>query len=218
MLHTTFLPPLFERSSKDLQMAEPSVLPPSSTTTDHHRTSGPISAAHSVWVLNHSWYRAARLQETGLNSIPGYRQNLRRDLVGLSRSFCLHFSKASPGSFFVRRGSHLELARRGGHFLPDPCALPAHQITSPEVFLCWLPLGLRFSRSTPAREGLKPNFHSVESNFSRRRRDESFQETRPRERGPTKGAPAPPSPRWTPLNANTGCHKGRRPFSASRAL
>lgn len=45
LLQTTFLSPLFERSSKDLQSDEPAVLPPSSTTTDHHRRTGPIFAA-----------------------------------------------------------------------------------------------------------------------------------------------------------------------------
>lgn len=147
-------------------------------------------AAHNVWVPNRSWYRAARLQGTGLNSIPGYRQNLRRDLVGLSRSFFLHFSKASPGSFFVRRCSHLESARRGGHFLPDPCAPPARSITSgPSPLLAPVSLG-----SVRRVRLFQANFRSVGSNFSRRRRNESFQETRARERGP-KRAPRRHLPR-----------------------
>lgn len=113
LLHTTFRSPLLDRSSKDLQSVDPSVLQPSSTTTDHHRTSGPMSAADddNVRVPNHSWYRAARLQGPGLSPIPGYRQKLRRDRVGLGRCFLLHFS--SPGSSFVRRGSHLGSARLG---------------------------------------------------------------------------------------------------------
>lgn len=57
LLQTTFLSPLFERSSTDLQSAEPSALAPSSATTDHHSSSaGPMSA--NVPVPNGSWYRS----------------------------------------------------------------------------------------------------------------------------------------------------------------
>lgn len=47
LLQTTFLSPLFERSSKDLQSDEPPELRASSaaTTTEHHSRSGPILAA-----------------------------------------------------------------------------------------------------------------------------------------------------------------------------
>ena len=97
-------------------------------------------AANKVPVLNPSWCRAAPLRETGVKSTPGSRQNLRGDVVGLRRTFLLHFSKASPGSFFVC--SHLEFApRRGAVVISSDSS-----VTSPERFLCWLRLGLRFSR------------------------------------------------------------------------
>lgn len=192
LLHTTFRSPLFDRSSKDLQSVDPSVLQPSSTTTDHHRTSGPISAADNVWVPNRSWYRAARLQGPGLSSIPGYRQKLRRDLAGLRRCFLLHFS--SPGCSFVRRGSHLGSARLGSARWSFPPG-SVRAARPPNNFSSFSFVGSRSGGgspgSPPAPEALKPNFHSVESNFSRRRRETRV--SRKPDRG-IRSDPGPPSP------------------------
>lgn len=211
LLQTTFLSPLFERSSKDLQSDEPAELPPSSTTTDHHRRTGPISAARRRQCLG----AEPELVPSGHAMRNGSEIDTRLQ------------PEPPPGSCWAQSVLLPPFLEGFPRFLLCPPLLSfrsgsprwsfppgsASQRTSSDVFLCWLPLGLRFSRfSPPTSEALKADFHSVESNFSR-------QNNRKRDRG-KESRQRRPDDTSTAMDALKSQQRGVRLsfFSASRSL
>lgn len=145
LLQTTFLSPLFERSSTDLQSAEPSALAPSSATTDHHSSTGPMST--NVPVPN-------------LELVP---KRLRYDqLVGDGlpdpdkTSAGLLLGSVEPSSSISPRLQVPSLSALIHNSLPAargscPPGLAGSSVTSPEVFPLLAPARAAFLPGSPRR-------------------------------------------------------------------